>query len=399
MKKSLLALAVLAMTASANATVVYDKDGTQLYLDGRVMSVFYGPNYNKAGVKDAAITTSGRFGIGGKTQITSWVSGLGYAQWDVANDSNDSHFKARDQWVALDFGQYGLVKMGRYVDATYFVEQLTDYWEDAAGIQQGKFNGERRSSQISYIYDNYGFYGRLGVQFAEDNARVWGMGNALTNKYAVDSGFNLALGYTFDKVWFGPLSIRAGYSYLRGQDEKDTNQANLVFGANSLTVGNVIPAAHGIGFKNFYHVNGGISWGDIHDGFYVALIGEYAKMRQPNLMTDVNVVNKGGEFLVGYAFGNGLEVRTSYQMTFWEFDIGVTGVDKVRVKNKRIPVFINYKFNPHFDVWAECGFNAGSDHNIKVVNNITNNTLLDVDNTYGLAQDKFVWSLGARYTF
>ena len=123
MKKSLLALAVLAMTASANATVVYDKDGTQLYLDGRVMSVFYGPNYNKAGVKDAAITTSGRFGIGGKTQITSWVSGLGYAQWDVANDSNDSHFKARDQWVGLDFGQYGLVKMGRYVDATYFVER------------------------------------------------------------------------------------------------------------------------------------------------------------------------------------------------------------------------------------------------------------------------------------
>ena len=111
------------MSNVANALTVYDKDGTQLYLDDRVMSVFYGPNYNKAGVKDAAITTSGCFGIGGKTQITSWVSGLGYAQWDVANDSNDSHFKARDQWVGLDFGQYGLVKMGRYVDATYFVER------------------------------------------------------------------------------------------------------------------------------------------------------------------------------------------------------------------------------------------------------------------------------------
>ena len=122
-KKICVTAAVFVMSNVANALTVYDKDGTQLYLDDRVMSVFYGPNYNKAGVKDAAITTSGCFGIGGKTQITSWVSGLGYAQWDVANDSNDSHFKARDRWVGLDFGQYGLVKMGRYVDATYFVER------------------------------------------------------------------------------------------------------------------------------------------------------------------------------------------------------------------------------------------------------------------------------------
>ena len=393
-KKICVTAAVFVMSNVANALTVYDKDGTQLYLDGRVMSVFYGPNYNKAGVKDAAITTSGRFGIGGKTQITSWVSGLGYAQWDVANDSNDSHFKARDQWVALDFGQYGLVKMGRYVDATYFVEQLTDYWEDAAGIQQGKFNGERRSSQLSYIYDNYGFYGRLGVQFAEDNARIWNMGEVLNNKYAIDSGFNLALGYTFDKVWFGPISIRAAYSYLRGQDENDTTQSDVI--VNDV----LIVPSRGLGFKNFYHVNGGISWGDIHNGFYVALIGEYACMRQPNLYKDTKIINKGGEFLVGYAFGNGLEVRTSYQMTMWEFmasaDSGVGGYDGLKIKNKRVPVFVNYKFNPNFDVWAECGFNAGSDHNI---DHIGNGEAWQEDSTIGLAQDKFVWSLGARYTF
>jgi hypothetical protein len=284
--------------------------------------------------------------------------------------------------------------MGRYVDATYFVEQLTDYWEDAAGIQQGKFNGERRSSQLSYIYDNYGFYGRLGVQFAEDNARIWNMGEVLNNKYAVDSGFNLALGYTFDKVWFGPISIRAAYSYLRGQDENDTTQSDVI--VNDV----LIVPSRGFGFKNFYHVNGGISWGDIHNGFYVALIGEYACMRQPNLYKDTKIINKGGEFLVGYAFGNGLEVRTSYQMTMWEFmvsaDSGVGVFDGLKIKNKRVPVFVNYKFNPNFDVWAECGFNAGSDHNI---DHIGNGEAWQENSTMGLAQDKFVWSLGARYTF
>jgi predicted porin len=123
-------------------------------------------------------------------------------------------------------------------------------------------------------------------------------------------------------------------------------------------------------------------------------------MRQPNLYKDTKIINKGGEFLVGYAFGNGLEVRTSYQMTMWEFmasaDSGVGGYDGLKIKNKRVPVFVNYKFNPNFDVWAECGFNAGSDHNI---DHIGNGEAWQEDSTIGLAQDKFVWSLGARYTF
>ena len=48
MKKSLLALAVVAVAASANAATVYDKDGTSLTLDGRVQAVFYNGNHGKA---------------------------------------------------------------------------------------------------------------------------------------------------------------------------------------------------------------------------------------------------------------------------------------------------------------------------------------------------------------
>lgn len=41
MKKSLLALAVVAAATSANAATVYDKDGTSLAVGGRVQSVVY----------------------------------------------------------------------------------------------------------------------------------------------------------------------------------------------------------------------------------------------------------------------------------------------------------------------------------------------------------------------
>ena len=83
MKKSLLALSVIAAAASANAATVYEKDGTSLIVDGRVQSVFYSGNYSKAGEKDSSIQNSARFGLGGKTQITDWVAGIGYAQWDM----------------------------------------------------------------------------------------------------------------------------------------------------------------------------------------------------------------------------------------------------------------------------------------------------------------------------
>ncbi|WP_281071122.1 hypothetical protein [Succinivibrio dextrinosolvens] len=109
MKKSLLALAVVAVAASANAATVYDKDGTSLTLDGRVQSVFYSGNHNKAGENDSSINNSSRFGIGGKTQITDWVAGLGYAQWDTSDGDNRDNFSARDQYVGADFGEFGLL--------------------------------------------------------------------------------------------------------------------------------------------------------------------------------------------------------------------------------------------------------------------------------------------------
>ena len=67
MKKSLLALAVLAVATSATAATVYDKDGTSLKVGGRVQAVAFNGNFGKAGRDDASLKNSARLNVAGTT--------------------------------------------------------------------------------------------------------------------------------------------------------------------------------------------------------------------------------------------------------------------------------------------------------------------------------------------
>ena len=364
MKKSLLALSVIAVAASANAATVYDKDGTSLTIDGRVQSVFYNGNYDKAGKKDSTIENSGRFGVGGKTQIADWVSGIGYTQWDVTDGSNHESFEARDQYVGADFGEFGQVIAGRFLDSTYSVEAATDIYEDAAGNVQGKHNAERRGGQLQYTYDNYGFFGQAGVQTAQDNAKLVDSEYFFENdKYAINSGFNGALGYTIDDVVFGPLSFKAGYSYVKGQSEND------------------ITGENGNEFNNFKHANASIAWGNVASGFYVAALYEHAALRTNN---DKKIVNNGFELAAGYAFDNGVSLVAGYETSYYYKKNLAEGSKEDKGIVRRIPVFVNYAMNENFNIWTEFGFNAGSNSGADEIDSAARDT-------------KF--SVGARYTF
>ena len=79
MKKSLLALAVLA-AASANAATVYDKDGTTLAVGGRVQAVAYNGNFDGAGKDDANLKNSARLNLAGNTKLTDWVSAFAFTE-------------------------------------------------------------------------------------------------------------------------------------------------------------------------------------------------------------------------------------------------------------------------------------------------------------------------------
>lgn len=382
-----------ALLSCANAASVYDKDGNILYLDGRVQSVLYSGNHNRAGENDSSVQNSGRFGIGGKSILNDWISATAYTQWDVADESSNKNFKAREQHVGADFGIYGKVIAGRMLDSSYYAESVTDHYEDAGGTVQSKYNSEYRGGQIQYVYDNYGAHAQFGIQTAQNHAKV--LDSYLTflgveDRFAVDSGVNFALGYTFSDVGGVPLSVRAGYNRLNGQKNNDVSVYNRNI-SSWLT-------PNGVPFDSFEHANIGVSWGELDTGLYLAALYDYSQMdflsgESTSIVHHVkglsdskleSIESKGFELAIGYTFDNGLSALLGYEVSYNRANS--IGYNQDYSLTRRVPVYVNYKLNANFNVWGEVGFNAGSDRKFSEFKKEKK-------------EYKNVFSLGARYTF
>ena len=389
----------------ANAHTVYKKDNVSLDLDLRVNASFLSLNYNHSSNKHSTLRTSGRFGIGGKSKISDNLTLFGYMQWGYSPTSKKNGLRTREQYVGLDFNKYGSIKIGRFTDASNYAENVTEHWVNAGETSQGRYKGKRRNSQITYILSNNPYYLRLGVQFAEDNAHMISFDTrhqklydeddnylGFTDKWAIDSGFNFALGYNLKKLWGKPLTIRLGYNYLKGQE----HDSDFVFVGNNkksqtgyFDNDNIIRyTQNGNVFENFSHLTFGIGYGDVSDGLYIAAMSETSTLKNPLMITDSEIKMDGFELLISYAFSNGISTRIGYEATFWTWNFKDTKI-KDKFQFRRIPLLIEYKHNANFTIFAECGFNAGSSHYYYG----------DKDFPVDRNRDKFVWSAGGRFEF
>ena len=368
MKKSLLALAVVlaATSATASAATVYDKDGTTLTVGGRVQSVFYNGFYKKAGYKDASLVNSSRFSVAGNTKVNDYLSVLAFSEWDMAdgNKQTGDNLKSREQYVGADFGSFGKLIAGKTLDSTRQVMATTDIFEYVDVQNDTGINGDRRNGLFRYDYNNNGLFASVTYETASDNQTIFGQ------KFDVQNGYAVALGYTFDNVVFGPLAIKAGFNFIDGQkdDFEGVNFKNRINNA-----------------KNFAT---SIAWGSSSEGIYLAALyysqkidyqqGKAASVTD-NRVKD-NFDRKGYEFTAGYGFDNGIGVYTGYQtQQLKKKYYGYTEKDNYDLR--RVPVQVKYTYNPNFKVWAEAEFDANSD-----------------DNYTGTARGT-EFNVGARYTF
>ena len=376
MKKSLLALAVLAVATSATAATVYDKDGTSLKVGGRVQAVAYNGNYDKAGKDDSTLKNSARFNIAGTTKVNDSVSVFAFAEWDASdgnNENSDSSFSARDQYVGADFGVFGKVQAGKSLNSIYDVQSATDVFEYVGSAQvQGDTNGNRRPGTVRYIYDNNGLYAAASFQIAEDGVKV------ADKKLDVEDGFGLGLGYTFDNVVFGPLSIKAAYDFVKFQDDDLSTNENGI---------KVDPRV----YDTFKNTAVSVAWGS-DTGFYFAGLFNTYKLNYNNAWNDNNANArekvKGVELVAGYGFDNGVSLTIGYDIKDSKFkSTGYTGASYIQ---RRVPVIANYQIAPTFKVWVEAEFDANSSDNV-------NNTryIRSVDHN---AKDT-LFAAGARYVF
>lgn len=385
MKKSLLAL-VIATCASQSvmAATVYDKDGTSLKVGGRVQAVLYkgGSDGNEAGEKDSTLENSARFNIEGKTKVNSNLKPFAKAEWDMADSSTRAgeKVKSRDMFVGVNFGDFGKLQLGRYKSNQAWVTKTTDVFDDFGCLAQSN-DDSRNSGRIDYEFSRSGFDAKIGYVTAVDSFKIVG-NDAMTfngvefKSVAIDHAFSLATGYTFDNVAFGPLSLRAGYEQIVGQEGDDLKAKSVVKAET--------------GFEDFDKTSAyslGASWGsDV--GFYTGLSFENKKYQFNNDIDDVKT--QALEFVVGYGFDFGLSLVAGYNQVKIKditYFYNKTEKDVEDVTLKYLPVYANYKLNPNFNIWTEARFNLTSDDDLKTSKLKDKNT----DGTY--------FSVGARYTF
>ena len=374
MKKSLLALAVVAATTSANAATVYDKDGTSLAVGGRVQAVVY--NGNAAGIaeNDAGLVNSARLNIAGSTKINDSVSVFAFSEWNMADGNTSGQswgdsINTREQYVGADYGDFGKILGGKTYDAANAVLAATDVFEDFGARLQGSINGDRRTGMFRYVYDNNGIFGSVSYQTAADGSSVAG------NNADVEGGFAAAAGYTFDNVVFGPLSFKAGYSYIKGQN--DFSKTIVQF-ENSET------------FDNFKVISASIAWGSTDNGLYIGALYNTQRVKQrANDFVPSNSSNsdkkKGYEFVVGYTFDNGIGAFTGYNFVDQKYKVG--SINQGTATIRRVPVYVNYAINGNFNIWGEAEFDANS------------STTKDGQRQYPEFETGTMLSAGARYTF
>ena len=383
MKKSLLALAVVAAATSANAATVYDKDGTSLAVGGRVQAVVYNGNggadvQGKNGIADhdAGLVNSARLNIEGNTKINDYVSAFAFSEWDMADGNktaNGDNISTREQYVGADFGDFGKLLVGKTYDAANEVLAATDVFEDFGARLQGSINSDRRTGMFRYVYDNNGFFGSVSYETASDETTVAGQ------DANVEGGFAAAAGYTIDDVVFGPLSFKAGYSYVKGQDDSDELKGSITnYGEDGTW-----------GFDDFKIISASIAWGSTDNGLYIGALYNTQRAKQrlnwyvPSTNSSLADKVKGYEFVVGYTFDNGIGAFTGYNFVDQKSKYGSYNTDSAIYR--RVPVYVNYAINDNFNIWGEAEFDANS------------TTEKDGQAQYG--ETGTLLSAGARYTF
>lgn len=416
MKKSLLALAAAAALAgttlastAASAAVVYDKDGTMLNVYGRVQAVYYSKYWNNVKSDDGSdskgsINASAQFNIDARTRLTDGIDAFGRMEYDAADGNNikdsDGSFLAKYLWVGLDFGQYGIVKIGKFEEAIKYALQPTDFYEDAACVGQAG-NDDKRESVVQYQWSGYGVDAILSYAFAKNNEHIDGTYLVDSENVDMDYSISAALGYTTPDLGFGPVGVRAGYHYGKLADAKTHARNTIGYGRDLSDLEAAgLGDLYGCAYDDYKQFAISAFWGSLALGPYAAIMYHQRKfstewLDDTNNSSGPDTTITGFEFSLAYTFANGVKLATGYNNQKYEIDSDSEhGIEGTSVKASTIPLMAMWKINPNFLVWSEARFDVGTDDDEdNVLNHFEGLTHVGKNN------DKTVFSAGIRYMF
>lgn len=228
MKKTLIALAVTAMvSATANATVIYEKEGTKIDLDGRMHFELRNDSEQRNDLRDIG----SRVRVRAYQELGAGFSAYGGVELRFSNDNGDagsigSNLRTHRLYAGLIQKDVGTLTFGRQLHlgdhipkANYTYEWggnvLFDGHKKAAHFMSKKFEGFR------FAADYY-----FGNANKNNNASSANSGVATTpKKTAWDEGQGYGVGLFYDNT-FGEFGIRFGAGYTDVLQSSDGTKAN-----------------------------------------------------------------------------------------------------------------------------------------------------------------------------
>jgi len=353
MKRSALAVAValIVVSGATQATEIYNKDGNQLDLYGRVNGKhFFSKDKSNDGDK-----TYVRFGFKGQTKINDTLTG--YGQWEYQAQANnaetqgDEGNKTRLGFAGLKFGQWGSFDYGRNYGVVYDAIGYTDMLPEFGGDTANSDNFMVGRSSGLATYRNKNFFGlvdglNIALQYQGKNDSVTPKADDNNNRPDSKSngdGFGGSLAYE-DIGGTGIGAVIAGSS-----SDRTSRQKASVYGKGDRA------SAWATGLKY-----------DANQIYLAAMFNQTTN--QTAFKGTVNgtkiagYANKtqGVELVAQYQFENGLRPSIAYvQSKAKDIENGIGDVDLV----KYYDIGATYYFNKNMYTYVDYQINALKDNN------------------------------------
>lgn len=245
MKKTILAVVTTSLfAASANAAVVYDKDGQQVGVYGELRYVA-GQKANDANgdAENFGGTGRARFGFDGK-QATGYndVALISKLEWEaVSEDDNgeENALQSRYAWLGADFANGVQATVGEVQSPFAELSDVTDTYNTYSGLIENQFDDIwDDSAKVTYAADGWDL--RAAYSF-DDAAKENGNNDAKAQyRYAAAAGYTVQI----DEV----SSLKPVIAY---QEEDGTNYKGVA----------------GVDYKKSQYAAG---LGYTYDAFYLA---------------------------------------------------------------------------------------------------------------------------------
>ncbi len=200
MKKTILAVVTTSLfAASANAAVVYDKDGQQVGVYGELRYVA-GQKANDANgdAENFGGTGRARFGFDGK-QATGYndVALISKLEWEVSSENDNAHeankdqFESRYAWLGADFANGVQATVGEVQSPFAELSDVTDTYNTYSGLIENQFDDIwDDSAKVTYAADGWDL--RAAYSF-DDAAKANNVDTKAQYKYSAAAGYTIQI--------------------------------------------------------------------------------------------------------------------------------------------------------------------------------------------------------------